>query len=127
MTAQQMKDFAQRLKPATIGGRHSNSGQVNDADAAMRDILSDWYKLGDLHKMTSELALTELVTVLRDPCLSMNPLAADLERLLKNDARLWQLSPSIPTSTVSGSLPPTPTKSCSPEVIRNSLSRSFDA
>ena len=29
MTAQQMKDFAQRLKPATIGGRHSNLSLIH--------------------------------------------------------------------------------------------------
>ena len=117
MDAQQMKDFAQRLKPATIGGRHSNRDQVNDA--AMRDILSDWYWLGDLHKMTREQALTELVTILRDPCISMKPLAANLERLLENKPYRLQLSSVTSSSTPSCSLPPTPITSSSPEVSRS--------
>ena len=113
MDEQQMKDFAQRLKPETIGGRHKSRSRSDDA--AMRDILSDWWNLGDFHKMTREEAVTNLVTILRDATISLKPLATNMENIIwkKSNVSEEQSASSSPLS----SLPPFETNS--PRAMRN--------
>ena len=121
MDQQQMKDFAQRLKPDSIGGKHITRGQADEAE--MREILSDWWYLGDFHKMTREEAVKEIVQTLRDPAISLKPLATNIENLLSKKPDDSKEKTNIQLSSTPPSRQPSTAKPCESPNSTNGTSR----
>ena len=84
---QKMIDIARGLhSEVKIVGNHQRrilAGGESDAHE-MRNILSDWWLLGDLHEISKEEALQKLVMVLREEPVTLKPLATALAKLLPN-------------------------------------------
>ena len=81
--ASEMRDIAQNFG-RNVGGSHRGRKKSDDYshEAEMREILSDWYK-ETIFAHKREKILTDIIKILRDPSVSLNPLAKKLEQCLE--------------------------------------------
>ena len=76
-----MQDIAQKLG-AGVGGSHRSRGGSDESE--MRNIFNDWYKnVMCKDEWDRVRILTEIVKILKDPSVSLNPLAGKLEQCLE--------------------------------------------
>ena len=76
--ATQMQDISRKLD-GWVGGNHQRRGGADETE--FRNMLSDWYQ----NKIYEDewdrgAVLTEIIKILKDPSLSLNPLAGVLEQ-----------------------------------------------
>ena len=75
-----MQDIAQKLD-VKVGGSHRRRGGSDEDE--MRNIFSDWYQnVIYKHEWERVTILTEIIKILKDPSVSLNPLAGKLEQCL---------------------------------------------
>ena len=85
--ADQADDIAQRLG-AKVGGNHKRRVEGGESrggsdDREFRKIFSDWYESGMCDDEWNRVrVLTEIITILKDPSVALNPLAGKLDQCL---------------------------------------------